>query len=99
MSDDKIQNNDEKDLCVLLTKIDGQLDDSAKEELIKSLELLDAMMMRQGIEDNMLLKRKINDLTTMIAKSQQKFAYRVHWVNEISTLINCMKVELGCIQK
>ena len=99
MTDDKIPNNDENDLCTLLTKIDGQLDDSVKDELTQSLDLLDVMMMRQGIENNLLLKRQINDLTTMIDKCQQKFAYRIHWKNNISAWIAHMKTELGCIEK
>ena len=99
MSDDKIPNNNEKDLCDLLTKIDGQLEYSAREELKKSLGLLDVMMMRQGIEDNKLLKRKINDLKNMIGKHLQDFTYRVHWENEILTWIHSVKADLGCIQK
>lgn len=99
MSHDKIPNNDENDLCTLLTKIDRQLDDSVKEELTQSLDLLDTMMMRQGIENNVLLKRKISDLATMIDKYQQKFAYRIHWKNNILAWITQIKVELGCIEK
>ena len=99
MTDNKIPNNDENDLCTLLTKIDEQIDDSLKDQLTQSLDLLDAIMMRQGIENNNLLKRTINDLTTMIDKYQQKFAYKIHWKNNISATITHIKVELGCIEK
>ena len=99
MTENKIPNNDENDLCTLLTKIDGQLDDSVKDQLMQSLDLLGAMMMRQGIENNNLLKHKINDLTTMIDKSQQKYAYQIHWKNNISASISHIKTDLGYTEK